>query len=126
MFEILCLDDASSDEYRQRNMQIQSLSNVVYEELADNLGRSRARNALADKAKYDTLLFLDCDMAVTSDVFVREYVHALNGTGVVVGGVAYDSARPDNPDHLLRWTYGHQRESQSSKKRTCSTGLRSP
>ena len=117
-FEILCLDDASSDEYRIRNMQLGSLANVVYEDLPKNIGRARIRNLLAEKAKYGTLLFVDCDMAVTSDSFVSKYVSAINGTGVVVGGIAYDVGKPDNPDNILRWTYGHERESLSSSARS--------
>jgi len=117
-FEILCLDDASYDEYQQRNLPLELLSSVVFEQLPENIGRARIRNLLAEKAKYNTLLFLDCDMAVISDTFVSKYMSAANGTGVVVGGVAYDSARPGNPDHLLRWTYGRERESQSSDARS--------
>lgn len=117
-FEIICLDDGSSAELRTRNRKLESLGNVVYEDLAENIGRSRIRNLLAEKAKYDTLLFIDCDMAVTSDSFVGKYLGAINGTGVVVGGVAYDKDQPDDPDNILRWTYGHERESLSSSARS--------
>jgi len=117
-FEICCLDDASSNEYQKRNLPLESLPSVVYEQLTENIGRARIRNLLAEKAKYNTLLFLDCDMAVASATFVSKYVSAVNGTGVVVGGITYDSARPGNPDHLLRWIYGRERESLSSYARS--------
>ncbi|MBL4753978.1 MAG: glycosyltransferase family 2 protein [Flavobacteriales bacterium] len=116
-FELICLDDCSSDEFQLVNRQLKTLPNVIYTELEENTGRSRIRNKLAEKAKYDTLLFIDCDMAVSSGQFLQKYIAAVDGPGAIVGGLAYDPVVPDNFEHRLRWTYGHERESISVKQR---------
>ena len=116
-FEIICLDDCSSKEFQSVNQQLKTLTQVIYEELAENIGRARIRNALAEKAKYGTLLFIDCDMAVSSDQFLQKYVNAINGPGAIVGGLEYEAAVPDNADYRLRWIYGHERESISVAER---------
>ncbi|MBL4578569.1 MAG: glycosyltransferase [Flavobacteriales bacterium] len=116
-FEIICLDDASLEEFRAANAEIQSLPRVQWERLDENIGRARIRNRLAEKAKYETLLFIDCDMAVPSDDFLIAYVKAMEGAGAVVGGVGYDEEIPANPEYMLRWTYGRERESNGLKRR---------
>ena len=49
-FEVLCLDDYSSENYRIKNAVLKSIENVCYEELPNNIGRSKIRNRLAEKA----------------------------------------------------------------------------
>ena len=116
-FEIICLDDGSTEEFRSSNKELQNLSQVHYEELGENIGRARIRNMLADKARHKTLLFIDCDMAVSTDNFVERYMKEINGAGVIAGGLAYDPVAPMESEHLLRWTYGREREMISLARR---------
>ena len=57
VFEIVCLDDAST-LFVAENQTITQFSNTHYEILGNNVGRSKIRNLLAQKAKYDWLLYL--------------------------------------------------------------------
>lgn len=60
-FEILCYDDHSQEEFDRINQKVIQLEGVTYFRLAKNVGRSMIRNHLAQVARYDHLLFLDCD-----------------------------------------------------------------
>jgi len=115
-FEIVCLDDKSDQEYIEANKNLGELEHVVYELLEENIGRARIRNLLAAKAKYNSLLFIDCDMAVDTDDFLTRYIEGIDGPGAVIGGVAYELVVP-NPEYILRWTYGRERESNSMEIR---------
>ncbi|PKP38904.1 MAG: glycosyltransferase family 2 protein, partial [Bacteroidetes bacterium HGW-Bacteroidetes-15] len=64
--EILVFDDASLSYYKKRNSGMASKSHIQYLEFDQNLGRSKIRNRLADFAKGNWLLFLDCDMVPDS------------------------------------------------------------
>lgn len=116
-FEIICLDDSSTSAFQEVNKALVSLDKVFYEELDSNIGRSRIRNLLAEKSKYRSLLFVDCDMAVDQEGFLGKYISAIEGPGAVVGGIAYGVQVPD-ADYILRWAYGHERESNSVEERS--------
>ena len=59
-FEIICLDDASTDKkFTKINKKIRELEGVKYNLLKTNIGRSAIRNKLAKIAQYEWLLFLD-------------------------------------------------------------------
>ena len=64
-FYVLMMDQKKIS--RIENRIIQNLENVIYRELPQNLGRSKIRNVLGKAAKFDYLLFLDCDSKVVSD-----------------------------------------------------------
>ena len=62
-FEIIVLDDASSDTQSSiENNKINTLEHCTYIESEKNLGRTATRNILAHKAKFNWLLFLDADV----------------------------------------------------------------
>lgn len=109
-FEILCYDDGSKDEFKQKNASIVGLENVNYVELPENLGRSKIRNRLADDAKYDQLLYMDCDSEVESEAFIQNYVSNANPNGIVYGGRSYAPNAPEDSTLYLRWYYGVERE----------------
>src|ERR1044071_5613337 len=73
-FEIICLDDGSAPMFKAINKKIAGLENIIYEELPQNIGRSKIRNLLAERAKYEYLLFLDCDSTAVSGRFLSSYV----------------------------------------------------
>jgi len=68
------------------------------------LGRARARNWLAEKAKGDKLLFIDCDAAIDSPHFLKDYLATAEQAPVVVGGLRHADALP-SPDVSLRYRY---------------------
>ena len=58
-FEIICVEDGSTDTFLNTN--IKKLTHVKYIKLHKNIGRSKIRNFLAMEAKFNWLLFIDCD-----------------------------------------------------------------
>jgi glycosyltransferase involved in cell wall biosynthesis len=114
--EILIFDDASLSYYKSRNSKIAMNSNVQYLEFDQNLGRSKIRNRLADFAKGNWLLFLDCDMMPESQQFLKNYNNAVDQANVICGGISY-GPRPFKTELLLRWKYGIYRESKNATRR---------
>ena len=112
VFEIICIDDAST-EFEAQNNQIKELLNVTLIKLKQNIGRSNIRNLLASKANYSWLLFLDSDVFPKNDDFIQNYLQAiqLNDFKVFCGGISYKSEIP-SPTKMLRWKYGKNREEQ--------------
>ena len=109
-FEIIVLDDCSSELLRDQNKDVSKLYGVKFQELDKNIGRARIRNKLAAMAGYASLLFMDCDSEVPSDHFIEKYLPFCNKEVVVCGGRTYRPEPPDEPDFLLRWSYGIHRE----------------
>lgn len=117
-FEILCQDDASNSKLNEENEIINSLENCSFFVNSTNLGRGKNINLLAEKAKYDYLLILDCDTFPTQNNFIKNYISTTNNIEnlVVFGGIQYKKEKPEN-EKLLRWIYGNARESLSVEKR---------
>ena len=113
-FEILLVDDFSK-KYKEENRKLKDLQNIKYEELNENFGRAKIRNYLAKKAKYENLLFLDCDAKIIKNNFIEKYIENKDKQ-VVCGGTSYSSQKPEE-DYLLHWTYGHKREILPIEKR---------
>ncbi len=117
-FEILVLDDASTDaNLQKKNAKISNLNFVFYEALPQNIGRARIRNLLADKAQYEFLLFMDCDAMPVSDDFLQNYIAACQPNRLVCGGRVYQNTAPKAANLYLHWHYGSQRETQAASKR---------
>ena len=116
IFEIICLDDASTTIFLE-NEKINSLVHCSYKKLETNIGRSRIRNLLAKKAKYDWLLFLDADVLPKNDDFILKYIeHIHTDEKIVNGGLLYVKEKPEK-GKLLRWIYGKNREALTFKVR---------
>jgi len=116
-FEILVLDDASTDKKSlEENSKINLLPDCRFEILQKNIGRSKIRNLLAKKAKYEWLLFLDADTFPANLELIRTYVNAFSKeSSVIYGGVKYPT---NNSEYFsLRHRYGKTRESLPLKKR---------
>ncbi|NUO00094.1 MAG: glycosyltransferase family 2 protein [Saprospiraceae bacterium] len=109
-FEIVCFDDGSGDSIRQINRAVSALDRVRYEELPQNIGRSAIRNALANAARYDYLLFMDNDSRVVREDFIRRYLDHLAPDQLLCGGRCYSPTPPQEPDLYLHWLYGTNRE----------------
>lgn len=108
-FEIIVMEDGSNS-FLEINNQISTLSSCRYIRLESNIGRSAARNRLADEARFDYLIFMDCDAKVQHDDYLQRYSNFFGEENVVViGGTAYDSEVNDRR-YSLRLSYGRKRE----------------
>jgi len=116
-YEIIILNDAST-HFLEENSILSAKPSVHYEILETNIGRSKIRNLLAKKAKYDWLLFLDTDVLPKAPEFLSNYFKYMDTEAkVVYGGILYTDNKPEQ-SRLLRWIYGRQREALSSEIRT--------
>lgn len=115
-YEILVLDDGGS-LYLEENRKINDLENCFFFENKINSGRSKVRNSLSSRAKFNWLLFLDSDTFPKNSDFIRKYIqHISPKTEVIYGGIEYQKEEPEK-NKLLRWVYGKKRETLSVKKR---------
>ena len=89
-FEIIVADDASTNAATERqNAEIGKMPHCQYIRLKENLGRAAIRNFLAEKAKYDNLMFMDCDGKVVYLHFLSAYMKAIEDHDVVCGGMMH-------------------------------------
>lgn len=114
--EILVADDGSKEELKRNNRKINKLSNCMFIELKENVGRARIRNFLSEKASYDLLLFIDSDAGLISNFFLQDYVTAIQNYEVVCGGLLYDRPLPSEI-FSLRYYYGVSTEERSARVR---------
>ena len=116
-FEIICLDDCSTNGMSAINTEIDQLQNTCYKISNSNHGRVATRQALAEHAKYDWLLFLDADVMPKSEHYISNYTSLLHSENeAIYGGFAYHTEQPKE-DFLLRWTYGSSNKQVSALKR---------
>ena len=116
-FEILLLDDDSDNICKRENVILKDLPHTTLFELPTKVGRAIARNYLAGQAKYDYLLFLDCDSEPIDEQFIERYIPYCKGKSIVVcGGTAYKTQKP-LPNSYLRWIYGVRCEEKSAEQR---------
>lgn len=109
-YEIIVLNDASTS-FLAENQTLKNKDGIYYEVLETNIGRSKIRNLLCQKAQFEWVLLLDCDTKPTNDIFIKKYVDCIANKedSVFFGGLAYEPTRPED-DRLLRWIYGQKRE----------------
>jgi glycosyltransferase involved in cell wall biosynthesis len=108
--EIILIDDCSDNSFKKANLSI--CEKEVYIQLEKNIGRAAIRNRFLEYAKYEYLLFLDCDLVVPSNDFLDSYIDAINKNPnqLISGGLKYQDFPPKR-DKMLRWKYGIKRES---------------
>ncbi len=116
-FEIICLDDGSTTAFKEKNRTIKEYTHLTYQELPQNLGRSKIRNRLGELAKYDQLLFMDCDSKVVREDYMAHYANHLQSRSVLYGGRVYQPSPPADPALRFHWEYGRQREQQTADQR---------
>ncbi len=115
--EIICIDDCSDKQFEEKNNETcNKFSRYIV--LQKNIGRAKIRNLFLNYAKYDYLLFLDCDSKLISDNFLLKYSEAIvnNYCQVICGGRIYNETKPPGSLHL-RWKYGRFTESKPFKTR---------
>ena len=111
-FEIVVIEDGSTN-FLEENKKITILPNVRYEILNENIGRSAIRNLLANSAKYDYLLFLDCDSDICTAYFLQKYIEKCDKNCVILGGRVY-AENLDKQFSLLA-KYGRKNEQNTLK-----------
>lgn len=106
-FEILAFEDGSI-QYLLENSELAKLSNCHYKQNTVNVGRSVIRNRLAEEAQYEHLLFLDCDVLISTPCFIEKYISFIKENTIVLGGCIYE----ENTDfrYSLMKKYGQQRD----------------
>lgn len=119
-YEIICFDDGSTPDFRQKNKEIWKRPNIIYRELPQNLGRSAIRNALGKAARFDYLLFMDCDSRVVSPNFIQNYLQQAAPDHLVYGGRCYSETPPADPRLRFHWCYGKEREQSTANARSHS------
>ncbi len=116
-FEILILDDCSSDkEITITNQKFCEERSVTYIISDKNLGNADARNYLASQANYDWFLFIDADMMPVGKDFLSNYFEAIHtNKKVVCSNIVYEDEKP--AEGILRWKYGKKYEEASIEER---------
>ena len=119
LVEIIVLDD-SSKLFLSENKEILQFEHTQLIQLTNNIGRTAARQQLSEKAKYENLLFMDADVLPKNKDFLQCFITKFPFSGLLFGGIEYASEVPD-PNQMLRWKYGHARESLSLIERNKNT-----
>lgn len=118
IFEIILIDDASEIKFQEINKELDNLEFVKYIQLKKNIGRSKIRNLLAEQAKYEYLLFADCDSEIPNKNFINNYIAHCKGELIICGGRTYKNQKPFCNKEYFRWLYGTKREVKNANKRT--------
>lgn len=123
LFEIRVYDDGSVEAIKTKNRAVAKLSDVVYLELQNNLGRSAIRNKMGFESKFGYLLFIDADSKIVKSDYLEMFLKSTQKNRVLCGGTAYQKAKPAEPEKLLRWFYGTNREAVSAEIRNSKKGF---
>lgn len=90
--DVLMIDDASSPQFQDHiKSALRFAQNSIF--LTENKGRSVARNLFLSIAKGDYLLFLDCDVKITDQNFLENYLSEIESspkTDLFYGGFTVD------------------------------------
>ena len=98
-WEIIVADDGSYDEeVLRKNREIGNIDGCKFIERKQNCGRAAIRNFLASQAQHDTLLYIDSDMTIVRNDFVKKYL--TSDAPVVYGGYVVAGK-----DDSLRYRY---------------------
>ncbi len=116
--EILLIDDASTPTFQELNKALVDLKGVRYELLEENIGRSKIRNRLAQRAAFEYLLYMDCDSEVVKEDYLIRYIEAIQEGTILYGGRVYAERPPADAMYRLHWMVGKAREEHSADKRS--------
>ena len=113
IIEIIAMDDGSKPSIRKHNSSLLHVFNVNYVELSENIGRSKIRNWLVKLARYDHVIFLDCDSEIKEKHFLKNYARHLP-SDTIYGGRKYSDSKPRTARKMLHWKYGWKIESSQA------------
>lgn len=115
-FEILVYNDGGK-LFLDENAKINTIENCQFIDNQENIGRTQSRNFLAQKSKYNWLLFLDADVLPVNSDFINQYIKAINTSySVFCGGYNY-KIESKTESTILRYKYGVKRESLNAFER---------
>lgn len=107
-YEIIVADDGSTDTAAiTANRIINQMPCCRYLERQENAGRAAIRNFLASEAQYPWLLFIDGDMVICRDDYLRQYAASAVGD-VVCGGVSIGPLLPGNLRSMYERAAAHE------------------
>lgn len=110
-YEIIVADDGSTDAATvAENQVINTLPHCRYIVREENVGRAAIRNFLVREAQQPYVLFIDSDMTLISDDYIRRYLDSDCDT-VIDGGVAI-GGDPDTLKGNLRYRYEKAEEAR--------------
>jgi len=121
--EVIVIDDCSTDEniypYNALFISENLKSNIIYERLERNAGRSAIRNLLASRASGDFLLFLDCDVVPDEADFIGKYLLLAedNSFDVVCGGISYRARIMNGAEYDFHACLGNRKEVKPAAER---------
>ena len=105
-YEIIVADDGSTDlQTIEANRPIATLTNCQYLIRPKNVGRAVIRNILAQTAQYTFLLYIDSDLTIINDQFIRRYVDCLNESTTMIDGGVSIGGNPEALKGNLRYLY---------------------
>ena len=113
-YEIICIEDGSSKTFN--NSKLKDLKNVYYLVNKNNIGRSKIRNLLAEKSKYNWLLFIDCDSEIVNKNYILKYVNNTKKSNIIYYGKTVNPTKYKKNDNSLHWKYGKKVESKRKIK----------
>lgn len=115
-YEIIVIEDHPENNFTQ-NQQINLLANCKFSVNSSNLGRASNLNKLVGNSKFDYILILEADAFPKNNNYISSFIKLLDkNPQAVFGGVIYADEKPLNKA-VLRWKYGHQRESKNIEYR---------
>ena len=108
-YEIIVADDGSTDRrFVEWCKEVERLPETHFIDHGKNVGRAAIRNFLASQARYNWLLFLDCDMTIVSPHFLQNYLETDETAPVTYGGYVVGQGERT----CLRYIYERQCEPQ--------------
>ena len=112
--EIIVLDDASTIEFK--DLKSFKSPYYKYEKLNKNIGRSKIRNLLAEKSKFEYLLFIDADSGIPKN-FIKNYLSSIkaNRNSIICGGRIHKMLSTTKSS--LRYNYGVKFEDKKALER---------
>ncbi|ARN77630.1 hypothetical protein BST97_06275 [Nonlabens spongiae] len=107
--EIIIYDDASQQVFEDiPHPKIRILRGE------ENIGDYAARKLLANKSSNRYILFLDADLGMAKNDFLKVYAEACHTNyDVIYGGICYCQDKPEK-SQILRWKYGKSREEKKN------------
>jgi Glycosyltransferases involved in cell wall biogenesis len=114
-FEIIVLEDGSDEKHVAENKSIENIAGAKHIVNSENFGRSITRNTLADMAKGDKLIFIDCDSEIPDSQYITRYIEHRD-YDVVCGGTTYKKTQY-SPEISLRYTFGTKVEETPASQR---------
>lgn len=86
-YEIIVGDDGSTHKSIVESIdRINSMERCRVIRPPKNIGRAAIRNLLAREASYDWILYIDADMRISRQDFIKEYIEKATQSCVVYGG----------------------------------------